>query len=229
MTAPAGFAGRQAVEGVGRAGGLPTRQRRPGLVAVGVALVLALSAVGAWLYSQAGQKTPVVVMVADVPAGHVIDRADVSTVDVAGAITAVAGSNLESVVGQSAAVHLLSGTLLQRSMLTSAHPLADGLAAVGVALGGGHLPADGVGPGDWVAVLQVPTDTTGALEESVAGRGGEGQARVLVPRAQVFSARPDPAQAGGTLVTVLVPVEDYVAVAAASGAQQVSLVEVAPQ
>lgn len=97
-------------------GPLPTRQRRPAFMAIGAAVVLALAAVGAWLYDQAGAKTPVVVVVADVPAGHVVERSDVSTVDVAGAITAVAGGHLEAVVGQTAAVHLLPNTLLQRSI-----------------------------------------------------------------------------------------------------------------
>jgi hypothetical protein len=113
VTAPV-VAPRPLTAGGGRVGPLPTRQRRPAFMAIGAAVVLA--AVGAWLYDQAGAKTPVVVVVADVPAGHVVERSDVSTVDVAGAITAVAGGHLEAVVGQTAAVHLLPNTLLQRSI-----------------------------------------------------------------------------------------------------------------
>src|SRR5262249_31350045 len=142
MTAPAGatlMAGRS----VRRPGPLPTRQRRPGLVALGATLVLTLAGLGTWLYNQAGAKTPVVVMAADVPAGHVIQRSDLSTVDVAGGITAVAGNHLNSIVGQMAAVPLLRGTVLMRSMVTSNDPLTGGYAAVGVAVKGGQLPADG--------------------------------------------------------------------------------------
>lgn len=203
---------------------LPTRQRRPGYVALAVMLIALLSTGGAWLYVQAGQKTPVVVVAREVPAGHVIERSDLSTVSVAGAITAIGGQNLESVVGQTAAVRLLPGMLLQRSMVSSAGPLEAGTAAVGVALKSGQIPADGVDPGDTVAVLQVPTAA------AAAARAGDGaDAQVLVERASVFSARPDPATAGGTLVTVLVPADDYVAVAAASGSGQVALVEVSPR
>lgn len=203
---------------------LPTRQRRPGYVALAVMLIALLSAGGAWLYVQAGQKTPVVVMAREVPAGHVIERTDLSTVSVAGAITAIGGENLDSVVGQTAAVQLLPGTLLQRSMVSSTGPLEAGTAAVGVALKSGQLPADGVDPGDTVAVLRVPT-AAGAGSRT----GDSAEAQVLVERATVFSARLDPAQAGGTLVTVVVPADDYVAVAAASGSGQVALVEVPPQ
>jgi hypothetical protein len=203
---------------------LPTRQRRPGYVALAVMLIALLATAGAWLYVQAGQKTPVVVVAREVPAGHVIERSDLSTVSVAGAITAIGGQNLESVVGQTAAVRLLPGMLLQRSMVSSSGPLEAGTAAVGVALKSGQIPADGVDPGDTVAVLQVPT---AAAAGSRAGDGADAQ--VLVEQASVFSARPDPAQAGGTLVTVLVPADDYVAVAAASGSGQVALVEVPPR
>ena len=210
-------------DGAGRgAGPLPVRQRRPGYTAVGVAMILALAAVGAWMYAQAGHKTPVVVVVGDVPAGHVIGRADLSTVDVAGAITAVAGEHLDGIVGRTAAVHLLPGTVLQRSMVTSAGPLAAGQAAVGVAVKGGQVPADGVAAGDVVDVLRVPT----AGAASTGGSGTAPEAQVLVAKATVFSSRPDPAQAGGSLVTVIVPVADYASVVAAGAAGQVALVGV---
>jgi hypothetical protein len=204
----------------GGGGPLPVSQTRFGYAAIGVAMVLALGAVGAWLYVQAGAKTPVVVVAADIPTGHVIRRADLSTVEVAGGITAVGGHNLDSVVGLTAAVHLLPGTVLHRAMVTSVRAPAAGEAAVGVAVKGGQIPADGVSPGDTVAVLHVP------------GRGGTGaetdadQAQVLVKSAEVFSFRPDPSQAGGSLVTVIVPQGQYLQVAAASSAGRIALVEV---
>jgi hypothetical protein len=110
-------------------------------------------------------------------------------------------------------------------MLSSAGPLASGTAAVGVALKGGQLPADGVEAGDTVAVLQIPT--AAAAGAAAAGSDAD-EARVLVEQARVYSTRPDPAQAGGTLVTVLVPSSDYLDVAAASGTGQVALVEMPP-
>lgn len=203
----------------GRAGvALPTRQRRPGWTALALTLVVAFGAVGAWLYSSAGSKTAVVVVVREVPAGHVIDRADVSTVAMAGAVTAVAGERLDSVVGQTAAVHLLPNMLLQRSMVTAGPGLTPAQAHVGVAVRSGQIPADGLAPGDAVTVVELPAPDAPASTS----------ASVLVERAEVFAVREDPAQAGGTLLTLVVPTQKAVSVAAASGAGRAALIRVAP-
>ena len=203
----------------GAATPLPTRQRRPGYVALAVLLIVGLGAVGAWLYGEAGAKVPVVVVVRPVPAGHVVERSDVSTVAVAGGITAVAGWNLDSVVGRTAAVPLLPDMLVQQSMLTSSGAPGEGQAQVGLAVKGGQLPAGGLAPGDVVAVLQLPPTGTAAQAPRAAD--------VLVGRATVFSVRSDPAQAGGSLVTVTVPTASMTAVAAAGGSGAVALVKVA--
>ena len=81
---------------------------------MGAVLVIGIGAAFGYLYSSAGSKEPVVVVTAPVAVGEVIDRSDLSTVDVAGDLTAIAGANLNSVVGERAAVALLPGTLLQR-------------------------------------------------------------------------------------------------------------------
>ena len=64
--------------------------------------IVGLSTIGAWLYQQAGQKTPVVVVAAAVHAGHPLTRADLSTLDVAGAVTAISADHLDDAVGLSA-------------------------------------------------------------------------------------------------------------------------------
>lgn len=197
---------------------LPTRQRNNGFVALAVALVVGLAAIGAYLYASAGAKTPVVMVVHRVEAGQVVARSDLTTVPVAGGIVAVAGSRLDTVVGQRAAVTLLPDMLVQRSMLTAGQPLPAGQAQVGVAVHSGQLPADGLSPGDVVQVVALP---------SRDGTGIDAAARVLADHALVFTSRPDPAVNGGTLVTVTVPESVSTAVAAASGAGAVALVKVA--
>jgi Flp pilus assembly protein CpaB len=205
-----------------RAGGpLPTNRRRPGFMALGVGLVFGLGVFGAWLYASAGAKTPVVVVVSEVPAGHPIKRSDVSKVSVAGGITAIAARNLDSVVGQNAAVTLLPGMLLQRSMVTSGSSLGPQQAEVGVAVTSGQIPADGLSPGDTVQVLRLPDDDSSRAGDS------EDAVRELVAGAQVFAVRADPAQAGGTLLTLTVPPQDASSVASASGAGRIALVRVA--
>ena len=194
---------------------LPTRQRHNGFIALAVALIVGLAAIGAYLYSTAGAKTPVVMVIHQVPVGQVLQRSDLTTVPVSGRVVAVAGGNLASVVGQRAAVTLLPDTLLQRAMVTSGQTLAAGQAQVGVAVRSGQIPADGLAAGDVVRVVQLPVKGSADL-----------QASVLADRAQVFSTRLDPAVSGGTLVTVVVPEGASTAVAAASGAGAVALVKV---
>jgi hypothetical protein len=203
---------------------LPTRERRPGYIALLVALIVGVAAVGAVLYSKAGAKTPVVVVVREVAQGHPLQRADLSTVTVSGDVTAIAGSGLSGVIGKTVTVELLPNTLLQRSMLTTAGPLASGQALVGVALGSGQLPADGLAAGDTVRVIQLPPKNA-AVTGPVAG-GTAPQAVVLVATAQVFSAHADPSNAGGTVVSLVVSTQESTEVAAASAAGLVALVQV---
>lgn len=205
-------------------GPLPTRERRPGYIALLVALIVGVAAVGAVLYSKAGTKTPVVVVVREVAQGHLLQRADLSTLTVSGDVTAIAGSGLSSVIGKTAAVELLPNTLLQRSMLTTAGPLASGQALVGVALDSGQLPADGLAAGDRVRVIQLPPKNAVATGEG--GGSGAPQAVVLVATALVFSAHADPSNAGGTVVSLVVSTQESTEVAAASAAGLVALVQV---
>ena len=197
---------------------LPTRQRRGGWTALGAVLVIGIGAAFGYLYSSAGSKEPVVVVTAPIAVGEVIDRSDLSTVDVAGDLTAIAGANLTSVVGERAAVALLPGTLLQRSMVTDADPVPAGMAQVGVAVKGGQLPADGLVPGDRVQVLRLPGQ--------VAGAGNPAPPTILVEAATVFAAHQDPVQAGTTLLTLVVPAAVSPRVAAASAAGAAAVVKV---
>jgi hypothetical protein len=197
---------------------LPTRQRRPAHVALLVALIVVLGALGGWAYSTAGKKTPVVVVARPVPAGHVIGRADVSTVAVAGEVRAIGADGIEAVVGRTAAVELLPGTLLQRAMLSSSGPLGADEGLVGVAVAPGQLPADGLAPGDRVRVVQLPAQD--------ATSGGVAAPVDLVLSAVVFSAS-DAGSGNSTVVSLIVPLAKADAVAAAGAAGRVALIGVA--
>jgi Flp pilus assembly protein CpaB len=201
--------------------GLPTRQRRPLLAGFSVAVIILGAAIGGILWQRAGAKVAVVVMAADVPAGHVITRSDVSTLSVAGGIHAIRGEYIDRVVGQRAGVALLRWTPLQRSMLSSTGALGPGQAQVGMALRSGQIPADGVRPGDLVDVLSLPPpDAAGG------GSGRQGGPQLLAAAVPVWSTRPDPAQSGGTLVTVIVPQQAASLVASASNSGDAGIVKV---
>jgi Flp pilus assembly protein CpaB len=199
---------------------LPLRQKRPGYAALAIVLIVGLAAVGAYFYSQAGKKVPVVVVTTDVPAGHKIQRADLSTVQVAGSVTAIGGANLNSVVGETAVVELLPNTLLQRSMVTSAPALDSSTAQVGVAVTPGQIPANGLNPGDTVDILQLPQKNTASSSSSIPAP------TVLADSATVYSSTSDPSQSGGMLLTLVVPKSAAAAVAAASNAGLIALIRV---
>jgi hypothetical protein len=199
---------------------LPIRQKRPGYAALAVLLIVGLAAVGAYFYSQAGKKIPVVVVTTDVPVGHKIQRSDLSTVQVAGGVTAIGGANLNSVVGATAVVELLPNTLLQRSMVTSAPAVNSSDAQVGVAVTPGQIPANGLNPGDTVEILQLPPKNT------AGGSATPPSSTVLADSATVYSSATDPSQSGGTLLTLVVPKSVAAAVAAASNAGLIALIRV---
>ncbi|MHA3700755.1 SAF domain-containing protein [Jatrophihabitans sp. YIM 134969] len=215
--------GRATTEPLVRAGApLPVRERRPAYIALAVVLIVGLAAVGAYFYTQAGRKTPVVEVVNHIAAGHPITRSDLTTVDVAGAVTAIGGDSLESLVGQRAAVELLAHTLLQRAMVTDAPTLNEAQAQVGVQVKPGQIPADGLSAGDAVEVLQLPAQA-GA---SSGGTTSAVSAVVIVDDATVYATAPDPSQSGGTLLTLVVPRSDVAAIATASNASLIALVRV---
>ncbi len=202
---------------------LRTRQRRPAQVALGVVLIVGLGVLGGVAYEAAGSKQPVVTVVREIPKGHVVTAADLSTVDVSGGVVAVAGDHLASVLGETATVDLLPGTLLQRSMVSAGPSLAGGMAQGGVAVTGGQVPADGLASGDTVEVLALPAK--GAV---TAAGAAPTTATVLAAKATVFSSRPDPSSASGTLVTLTVPASAAAGIATASGDSLVALVQVSP-
>lgn len=213
--------GRKQPSPVTRAGTpLPVRERRPGYVALAVVLIVGLAAVGAYLYTQAGKKTPVVEVVNHIAAGHAIQRSDLTTVDVAGAVTAIGGAGLQSLVGETAVVELLPHTLLQRAMVTNAPTLSTTQAQVGVQVKPGQIPADGLDSGDTVEVLRLPEKNAAAPASS----GATLPTAVVVTAATVYSSMADPSQSGGTLLTLVVPRSDVAAVATASNASLIALV-----
>ena len=137
----------------------PSSRRRPALLAVGVTLV-ALGALGAaYLTQMIGSTVAVVAVARAVPAGEVIDRADLAVANVAAdpALSPVAAGRLESFVGQRAAVDLSAGSLLTEQAVTAQVVPAAGQSLVGVAVTSAQLPAQVLQPGDRVRVVDTPT------------------------------------------------------------------------
>jgi SAF domain-containing protein len=187
--------------------------RRPGLVrmlvpAVGL-LVLAAFLLGRWL----ANRGEVVVWQATrpIPAGKTLAAADLRQ----GAVgRATADGTLPATVdpeGLVARVPIPAGALLTAEVLTRGPALPGrGEALVGVALAPGAAPADGLAAGDLVRVVRLPvTPEEISLSSS---------ARLVLPAAPVWAARPG--KDGATVVTLRVAVEhaDHLAGLSARGA-----------
>ncbi|MHB1431511.1 MAG: hypothetical protein ACYCVZ_05275 [Streptosporangiaceae bacterium] len=138
-------------------GRLP-RRRRPGLVALAVALIGAGVLVSASVYQAAGHRIRVVLVIAAVPAGQVITSADVGTasVFVGPGVRVIPASQLPGVVGQVAGTALVPGTLLAAAELGSARPPHPGQVLVPVPVRPSDLPVSGLSAGDRVLVVATP-------------------------------------------------------------------------
>jgi hypothetical protein len=197
----------------------PPRRRRPGLAALAVMLVVGCSAVSASLVFASGDTTAVLTVVRAVPAGQALAAADLGTAEISGSgLTAVAATSRDKVLGLTAAVDLVPGSLLTDGMLTREPVPGPGQAVVGLSLKPGLLPEAELRAGTAVMLVRLPAPTgtpSSADAERVAG--------VLVPRARVLSETSDPTT-GGRLVSLLVERSIAAEVSRAAAAGTVSLV-----
>ena len=205
---------------------LSTRTRPKGYAALAVALIVGCGALGYYFYTTAGAKVPVVMAKRDIPVGHTITRDDLTTVAVAGGVTAVAANNLSTLLGQHAAVEILPNTLVQRAMVTQSSGLARNQGLVGVAAAPGQIPSSGLVPGDKVEVLQLPTKNAAPSSPSSGGPAATAAAAVLVAVATVYDVRANPATSAGTLLTLVVPTVSAFGVAQASNDVLIAVVKV---
>ncbi len=197
---------------------LPTRARRPGLIAAAVLLIVGFALTGGLLVSGAGGKTEVLVAAGSVPAGHALTAADVRATSVAGDVRAIRAGDLATVLGQSAAVGLVPGQLLNRDMLTTATVPAPDQAMIGLSLAPGQFPADGLAVGDQVLAVMIPAAGGSSPDAAVTARA--------LTTAEVFGLRSDPSSGGDTLVTLIVPLTMANQVLAQSAVGRIGLVKV---
>lgn len=197
---------------------LPTRARRPGLIAAAVLLIVGFALGGALLVSRAGDSTEVLVVSRAVPAGHVIESGDLSAARLSGSVRAIAASDLQTVVGSTAAVGLVSGQVLNRDMLSIAPVPAAGQSMVGLALKPGQFPADGLAIGDRVLVVLLPAAT------DLAGSGPGARAITV---GDLYGLRAD-STGSDTLVTLIVPLDTANRILEQGAAGRVGLVKVTP-
>ncbi|MFE9933681.1 SAF domain-containing protein [Streptomyces sp. NPDC005533] len=225
--------GRAAVSDPGGSGGQPAaprvvrqRRRRPGLIALSVALIAAGGLSGALLFTASGQRTAVLVVARDVPVGAAVTDADLAPASLAldPAVKAVPVTRKKSIVGQRAAVALKTGALLSPGQVTSASLVKAGEQLVGVALKPSQLPASRLAPGQEVLIVSTPESVQavgGAKPAEPAGAPKTVAATVVA----VGAAAP---ATGAVVVDVAVPATDGPALAARVATGAIALI-LAPQ
>jgi len=193
-----------------------------GRMALGVILVVGLSAGFAYQYAQAGHRHAVLAIARNVPAGQALVAADLTEAQVSAdpALNPIPASRQSSVIGRTAAAPLAKGTLLSEAQLSTGPLVPAGRDVVGLSLKAGQVPL-GLRVGDRVVVIRTPTNPT-----SSSGTGTDAPAAQLASRnAEVLAVDAGSATNGGTtVVAVVVDASDAAAVAAASASGQASLV-----
>lgn len=205
-------------------GPVPPRSRSWGLVALAGTLVLALGLAGAYLISNAGAKESVVsVAGSGVAKGQVIEREDLVSTSVSGVAGTIPISDIDTVVGKTAAVDLVQGQLLRTEMLSTDPVPGEGQATVGLALEPTRVPANGLQPGDVVDVIGVPSSESGGVSSKDLD-----SPTVLSKSAEVYSVRGSATGGGQVLLTLVVQDRDSARLAAYSTQNRVAVVETAP-
>ncbi|MFJ6722525.1 SAF domain-containing protein [Streptomyces sp. NPDC091259] len=227
--------GRLAIPGPGGPGDKPAaaprvvrqRRRRPGLIALSVALIAAGGLSGALLFTASGQRSAVLVVARDVPVGAAITEADLAPASLAldPAVKAVPVAKKAGMVGQRAAVALKAGSLLSPGQVTSVSLVKAGEQLVGVALKPSQLPASRLAPGQKVLIVSTPDP---AQAGASAGKPGEPAGAPKTSAATVVAVGVAAPATGVVVVDVAVPAANGPTLAAQVATGAVALI-LAPQ
>lgn len=188
----------------------------------GAVVILAGAVIGAVVADRVDTRVPVLAAARAVNAGQTLTTADVAVVRVAAeaGVATVPASQLSSVVGRTAAVPLVAGSLLAPDELGAAAWPPSGQAVIAVPVKAGHAPS-GLGAGTQVLVLVVPAGPAGA---GAAPSAGSGQGQVVQALATVVSIEQAADQSGTTVASLLLTTPNATRVVSAGG--EVWLVQV---
>ncbi|KAF2774903.1 hypothetical protein STPH1_7090 [Streptomyces sp. OM5714] len=144
------------------------RRRRPGVIALSLALIAAGGAGVAVLLLQVGDRTEVLTVVRAVQVGQVLTEDDLGKASLAldPAVKAVGSDDLKSVVGKRAAVELKPGSLLSPSQVTKNNLVKAGEQLVPIGLDPEQIPATALVPGQKVKLVHVPAQGTAGTDKA---------------------------------------------------------------
>lgn len=168
------------------------RRRRPGMIALAIALIGAGVLAGAAIYTATNHRVSVLVVIGDVQPGSVISASDVGTASVSAGpgVGVIPAGQEQQVVGQIAGTTLRPGMLLTSAEITTLRPPRPGQELVPLPMRPAALPASGLGPGDHVLIVptpgsqgqaggsatapSLPTPVTGVIAAVSAGADSDG-------------------------------------------------------
>jgi hypothetical protein len=200
------------------------RQRRPGWITAGVALIGLAVLANVYLVRSSSHRVSAVRVVRDVAIGQPITRADldVRLVALGPGVQMVPGRELGEVIGRHAAVDLKAGTLLSASQVTTQLTPRPGQALVTIAVKPSQLPPGGLPPGSQVRIVAAPSaqaQPTGAPTGS-----GQGAQAAVKDVAATVDAVGGPDADGTMSVAVLVTDADSSTVARQAAMGQIALI-----
>ncbi|MFF1560963.1 SAF domain-containing protein [Streptomyces sp. NPDC058279] len=199
------------------------RRRRPGLIALSVALIAAGGLSGALLFTASGQRSAVLVVIRNVPVGTAITDADLASASLAldPTVKAVPVARRADIVGKRAAVALTAGALLSPAQVTTTSLVKAGEQLVGVALKPSQLPASRLNPGQKVLIVSTPDPVQAAAAGAKAGEPVGAPKTLAATVVAVGEAAPS---TGVVTVDVAVPSADGPTLAARAATGAVALI-----
>lgn len=192
------------------------RQRRWSMAALCIVLAVVAALGAAAAVNSASDRSRVLAVARDVPAGRALTDADLAVAEVSAdsALTPIPASQKASVLGKRSAVDLRKGGLLLTSQLGAGTGLGDNQEQVGVQIKRGMAPAGTLAPGDKVRAVTTPA------------QGDEPAKKGTVPEtidATVVSvSRPD--ATGTVVVNLAVAPDDGPALASRAALGRIALV-----
>ena len=176
----------------------PKLRRRPALIVAALVAICLGALLAAWAWTATTNTQEVLVARHSIERGSVIEADDLARVRLSAdpALKPVAGSELDQVVGQRAAVDIAEGGMLTPASFTPEVVPGDGESVVGVALTPAQAPGLDLQYGDTVRVVVTPAQD----EELPAGAP-------LVNDATVVGVHVSD-ETGQTVVDLLVPQAD---------------------
>jgi hypothetical protein len=184
---------------------VPTRQRRPGLAALAIVLILGGAALSGYLAITSGNKTSVIALARDVEDGNLITAADLTTISVsAPGVNTVPASELDNVVKRQyrARGTYPRGLILVNGMLRGYHIPGEGYVSIALIVSEGQFPPQTITPGSAVKVLYSPKNGGASQNNNAPPTVNIAPGSALVDAAYVLSTKT--ASNGGGIFTIVV-------------------------